>query len=69
MSWERLAYTVLYIVQVGFQVSFQVDQDMGHVKSDLESPGLSYGAKIFWLVKSLLIISHLCKGWVVDWII
>ena len=29
------SYIVLYIVQVGFQVSFQMEQDVGHVESDL----------------------------------
>ena len=41
-----MAYIVVYSVQVGFQVSFQVYQDAGHLKSDLESPVVSFGLEI-----------------------
>ena len=47
MSRERQSYIALYIIQVGFQVSFQVEPDAGHVESDLESPGFSFGPKFF----------------------
>ena len=53
------AYTFLYIVQVGFQVSFQVDQDAVHVESDLESPGVSYGPEIFRSAKCFIITFYL----------
>ena len=50
-------------------MSFQVGQVAGHVESDLESPGVSYGPKIFWSGEWLLINSSLCKSdtFVLSW--
>ena len=41
-------------------MSFQVYQVVGHVESDLESPGVSYGRKIFWSVGLVCISYSLC---------
>ena len=53
-------YIVLYILQVGFQVSFQVEQDAGGVESDLSSPVVSFGPEIFRSGEWSLINASLC---------
>ena len=43
-------------------MSYQVEQDAGHLQSDLESPGVSFGPKIFRSVEWSLINSSLCMS-------
>ena len=43
----RQSYIMLYIKQVGFQVSFQVEQEASHLESDLSSPVVSFEPEFF----------------------
>ena len=49
----------VYVVQVGLQVSFQVEQDAVHLESDLLSPVLSFASEISVSRIALLISSDL----------
>ena len=49
----------IYVLQVRFQVGFQVEQDAGHLESDLLSPVLSLASENSVSGRALLISSDL----------